>query len=63
VHLADLAVFVHSLIMLSIQSGMFKALWFLIYPTVSAALGEVPSSSRFCQASGFFTALGLEASG
>ncbi|KAI9787249.1 MAG: hypothetical protein M1839_003487 [Geoglossum umbratile] len=54
--------FRHHLIMLSIQSNMFKALWFLIYPTVSAVLGEVRSSSKFCQASGFFIALGLEAS-
>lgn len=42
---------------------MFKALWFMIYPIVVFTRGPIPSSSTFCQVSGFFLALGIEASG
>jgi hypothetical protein len=52
-----------SLVMLLIQSDMFKALWFMIYPIVVFIRGPVPSSSTFCQVNGFFLALGIEASG
>jgi hypothetical protein len=52
-----------SLIMLLIQSDMFKALWFMIYPIVVFTHGPVPNDSTFCQVSGFFLALGIEASG
>ena len=55
--------FRHSLIMLLIQSDMFKALWYLIHPIVIFRYGSVPSSSAFCHVSGFFIALGIEASG
>ncbi|CZR63496.1 related to G protein-coupled receptor [Phialocephala subalpina] len=54
--------FRHDLIMLLIQSDMFKALWFMIYPIVVFARGPVPDSSTFCQVSGFFLSLGIEAS-
>ena len=49
--------------MLLIQSEMFKALCFLIFPIVSLATGGIPTASPFCQASGFFLAFGLESSG
>ena len=49
--------------MLLIYSDMFKAAWYLIYPAIALAQGPIPSSSAFCQASGFFLALALEASG
>lgn len=49
--------------MLLIQSDMFKALWFMIYPIVTFVSGPVLSSSTFCQVNGFFLAVGIEASG
>ena len=52
-----------SLIMLLIQSDMFKALWFMLYPIVTFTAGAVPSNSKFCQVNGFFISLGIEASG
>lgn len=52
-----------SLIMLLIQSDMFKALWFMIYPIVVFIHGPVESTSTFCKVDGFFIALGIEASG
>lgn len=48
--------------MLLIQSDMFKALWFMIFAIVDFIHGPVPSSSPFCQASGFFLTIGIEAS-
>ncbi|KAF4636171.1 hypothetical protein G7Y89_g1921 [Cudoniella acicularis] len=54
--------FRHDLIMLLIQSDMFKALWFMIYPIVVFSYGPVPSNSKFCQVNGFFISLGIEAS-
>jgi G protein-coupled receptor GPR1 len=52
-----------SLIMLLIQSDMFKALWFMVYPIVTFSSGPVQSNSNFCQVNGFFLAWGIEASG
>jgi G protein-coupled receptor GPR1 len=49
--------------MLLIQSDMFKALWFMVYPIVTFTNGPVPSKSSFCQVNGFFLSLGIEASG
>lgn len=54
--------FRHDLIMLLIQSDMFKALWFMMYPIVVFTRGPVPSNSTFCQVNGFFISLGIEAS-
>ncbi|EPE24359.1 Family A G protein-coupled receptor-like protein [Glarea lozoyensis ATCC 20868] len=54
--------FRHDLIMLLIQSDMFKALWFMIYPIVVFSQGPVMSDSRFCQVNGFFLSVGIEAS-
>lgn len=54
--------FRHHLIFLLIISDMIKALWFFIFPIVVFTKGTVDSSSGFCQASGFFLALGTEAS-
>ncbi|KAG0652501.1 G -coupled receptor GPR1 [Hyphodiscus hymeniophilus] len=53
----------YCLIMLLIQSDMFKALWFLIYPAVVFVHGPIPNDSTFCQVTGFFLVVGIEASG
>jgi hypothetical protein len=53
----------HSLIMLLVFSDFFKSAWQLIYPAVVLTRGSVTSQSRFCQASGFLLAMGIEASG
>lgn len=49
--------------MLLIQSDMFKAFWFMVYPIVTFTHGPVMSNSKFCQVNGFFIAWGIEASG
>ena len=54
--------FRHHLIFLLILSDMWKALWYFIFPVVVFTRGPVSSDSYFCRASGFFTALGTEAS-
>jgi G protein-coupled receptor GPR1 len=54
--------FRHHLIFLLILSDMWKALWYFIFPVVVFTRGKVDSTSNFCQASGFFIALGTEAS-
>ena len=54
--------FRHHLIFLLIVSDMWKALWYFIFPVVVFTKGEVDRTSNFCQASGFFLALGTEAS-
>ncbi|RDW69365.1 hypothetical protein BP6252_08385 [Coleophoma cylindrospora] len=54
--------FRHDLIMLLIQSDMFKALWFMVYPIVTFIHGPVQNNSTFCQVHGFFISLGVEAS-
>jgi G protein-coupled receptor GPR1 len=48
--------------MLLIQSDMFKALWFMIYPIVIFVHGPIPAQSVFCQVNGFFLTVGLSAS-
>lgn len=53
----------HSLIMLLVFSDFFKASWQLIYPAVVFTNGAVSSTSKFCQAAGFFMSMGIEASG
>ena len=54
--------FRHKLVMFLIFSDMFKALWYFVFPVVVFSRGTISSSSKFCQASGFFLALGIEAS-
>lgn len=49
--------------MILIQSDMFKALWFMVFPIVVFLHGPVANNSTYCQVSGFFLALGIEASG
>lgn len=49
--------------MLLIVSALFKSVWCLIFPTVVFTQGAVKDSSAFCQATGFFVALGIQASG
>ncbi|PQE03805.1 hypothetical protein CJF30_00006503 [Rutstroemia sp. NJR-2017a BBW] len=52
----------YCLIMLLIQSDMFKALWFMVFPIVVFLHGPVDDNSDFCKISGFFLAIGMEAS-
>ena len=52
----------HELIMLLVASNMFKAIWYLVLPTVILVQTH-PFSSEFCLASGFLLATGIEASG
>lgn len=54
--------FRHRLVMFLIFSDTFKALWYFVFPIVVFSRGSVQTSSGFCQASGFFLALGIEAS-
>lgn len=48
--------------MFLIFSDTFKALWYFVFPVVVFSRGPVQSTSKFCQASGFFLAVGIEAS-
>ncbi|TPX14097.1 uncharacterized protein E0L32_000491 [Thyridium curvatum] len=47
--------------MLLIQSDFLKALFFLLFPIVDFVSGPIKSDSTFCQASGFFLTIGIEA--
>lgn len=50
----------NSLIMFVIGFDMFQACWFFTFPAVELAHGSlIPSTSRFCQASGFFLTLSV----
>lgn len=48
--------------MLLIQADLIKAVWFVIFPIYTYTRGPVASHSAFCQASGFFFAVGIECS-
>ncbi|KAH7159750.1 G protein-coupled glucose receptor regulating Gpa2-domain-containing protein [Dactylonectria estremocensis] len=54
--------FRHDLVMILIGSDMFKATWFLLFPTVELIQGKVSSDSIFCNISGFFLVLSMNAS-
>ncbi|KAM5345203.1 hypothetical protein ACJ41O_011065 [Fusarium nematophilum] len=54
--------FRHDLVMLLIYSDMFKAFWLLLFPAVELIRGKIQTSNPFCQVSGFFLALSIEAS-
>lgn len=54
--------FRHHLIMLLICSDFWKASWQLIYPAVIFTTGKVDRGSPFCQVTGFFLSMGIEAS-
>lgn len=54
--------FRHQLVMFLICSDTFKAFWYFLFPVVVFARGPVQSSSGFCQATGFFLSVGIEAS-
>ncbi|KAK1975251.1 G protein-coupled glucose receptor regulating Gpa2-domain-containing protein [Colletotrichum cereale] len=54
--------FRHNLIMLLMSSYMLMSLWLIIFPIVYLKTGSVTSGSSFCQASGFFISVGIEAS-
>jgi G protein-coupled receptor GPR1 len=53
--------FRHRLVLYLIASDTFKAVWYFVFAVVAISRGPVKSSSSFCQASGFFLALGVEA--
>lgn len=52
-----------SLIMLLIQSNVFRAVWLFLDPIVALRHGGLQTGSVFCDVSGFLYALGTEASG
>ncbi|KAI5785567.1 G protein-coupled glucose receptor regulating Gpa2-domain-containing protein, partial [Peziza echinospora] len=54
--------FRHHLIMLLICSDFWKASWQLIYPAAVLTQGNIDRDSPFCQATGFFISMGIEAS-
>ncbi|KAI1081694.1 G protein-coupled glucose receptor regulating Gpa2-domain-containing protein [Whalleya microplaca] len=54
--------FRHDLIMLLIQSDMLKALWLVICPLAYFSRVSVDSNTAFCQVSGFFLTVMIEAS-
>ena len=54
--------FRHHLIFLLIISDVFKAVWYFIFPVIVFTHGKVKDSDKICQTSGFFLALGTEAS-
>ena len=53
--------FRHRLVLYLIASDTFKAVWYFIFAVVAIAKGPVSSDSGFCNASGFFLLLGVEA--
>ncbi|UNI16802.1 G protein-coupled receptor gpr1 [Purpureocillium takamizusanense] len=53
--------FRHDLIILLIQSDMLKSLWFVIFAAAELTHGTVETATPFCQISGFFLTLGIEA--
>ncbi|KAF8459588.1 G protein-coupled glucose receptor regulating Gpa2 C-term-domain-containing protein [Terfezia claveryi] len=55
--------FRHHLIMLLICSDFWKASWQLIYPAVVIKTGNADKGFLFCQVTGFFISMGIEASG
>ncbi|KAF4339849.1 G coupled receptor [Fusarium beomiforme] len=54
--------FRHDLIMLLIYSDMFKSFWLLLFPAVELVAGKIETTETFCQVSGFFLSLSVEAS-
>ncbi|KAF4451597.1 hypothetical protein F53441_5453 [Fusarium austroafricanum] len=54
--------FRHDLIMLLIYADMFKTFWLLLFPAVELVAGRIETDETFCQVSGFFLALSIEAS-
>lgn len=52
--------FRHHLVLMLIISDSMKALWYFLSPVIIFSRGEIRSSSRFAQASGFLLAVGVE---
>ncbi|KAF4999507.1 hypothetical protein FDECE_11498 [Fusarium decemcellulare] len=48
--------------MLLIYSDMFKGFWLLLFPAVELVAGKIETEQTFCQVSGFFLSLSIEAS-
>jgi hypothetical protein len=55
--------FRRDLVLLLILGGSWKSLWFLIFSGVTFKHGDIPSSSPFCQASGYLLLVGFESCG
>ncbi|RYP59594.1 hypothetical protein DL769_008459 [Monosporascus sp. CRB-8-3] len=53
--------FHHDLVMLLIQSDMMKAFWLVVSPIVYFTGGQIHWSNTFCQVSGFFLTVAIEA--
>ena len=53
----------HSLIMKLIACGLFRCIWFFVYPVIALRHVGVTTVQRYCEVSGFFLALGTEAVG
>ncbi|KAG8668520.1 hypothetical protein FPOAC1_007903 [Fusarium poae] len=44
------------------HDDMFKSFWLLLFPAVELVAGKIETTETFCQVSGFFLALSIEAS-
>ncbi|KAI5363066.1 Putative G protein-coupled receptor GPR1 [Septoria linicola] len=53
--------FRRDLVLLLIIGDFWKSTWFLVFSTTTLAKGHIYTSSNFCQATGYFLQLGLEA--
>ncbi|GAB7343212.1 hypothetical protein MBLNU457_1277t1 [Dothideomycetes sp. NU457] len=53
--------FRRTLIMLLLVADCFRSLWFVVFPAVALAHGQVQNGDPFCDAGGFFIQMGLEA--
>ncbi|RKF58606.1 putative plasma membrane g protein coupled receptor [Golovinomyces cichoracearum] len=51
--------FRHDLIMLLINSDMFKAIWAMTYPIVFISSGQMQNQSAICQIAGFFLSVSM----
>ena len=55
--------FRRDLVLLLILGGSWKSLWFLIFSVTTFVKGSIPTSSPFCQASGYLLLVGFESCG
>lgn len=55
--------FRRDLVLLLILGDFWKSAWFLVFASTTLANGPVSTMSSFCQASGYFLQVGVEACG
>ncbi|KAM3424465.1 hypothetical protein BST61_g6469 [Cercospora zeina] len=53
--------FRRDLVLLLIVGDFWKSMWFLVFSATTLAKGNIATESSFCQATGYFLQLGLEA--